>query len=125
MYDPQSFTTEDAMAMATIDAARALGWDDEIGSREPGKAAVVVVVDINNTRLSPAYEPPSALVRSASFSDVESVAVAGRVVVDGGRVLTLDEPAVIEEARALGAKLGEALVHRRYRPLRHAPAQVT
>ena len=125
MYDPQSFTIEDAMAMATIDAARALGWDDEIGSREPGKAAVVVVVDINNTRLSPAYEPPSALVRYASGRNVESVVFAGRVVVDGGRVLTLDEPAVIEEARALRDKLGEALVPRGHRPLRNAPAQVT
>jgi 5-methylthioadenosine/S-adenosylhomocysteine deaminase len=125
LYDPQSFTTGDAMAMATIDAARALGWDDEIGSLEAGKAADVVVVDANNTRLSPAYEPPSTLVRYATGSDVESVVVAGRVVVDGGRVLTLDEPAVIEEAIALGDKLGEALAPRRYRPLRYAPAQVT
>jgi hypothetical protein len=51
--------------------------------------------------------------------------VAGRVVVDGGRVLTLDEPAVIEEAVALGDKLGEALAPRRYRPLRYATARVT
>lgn len=125
LYDPQSFTTEDAMAMATIDAARALGWDDEIGSLEPGKAADVVVVDANNTRLSPAYEPPSTLVRYATGSDVESVVVAGQVVVDGGRVLTLDESALIDEALALGDKLGEALAPRRYRPLRYAPAHVT
>src|SRR5919201_549758 len=102
-----------------------LGWDDEIGSLEPGKAADVVIVDANNTRLSPAYEPPSTLVRYATGSDVESVVVAGRVVVDDGRVLTLDEPAVIEEALALGDKLGEALAPRRYRPLRYATARVT
>jgi hypothetical protein len=51
--------------------------------------------------------------------------IAGRVVVDGGRVLSLDESAVIEEALTLGDKLGEALAPRRYRPLRHAPARVT
>jgi hypothetical protein len=47
------------------------------------------------------------------------------LVVDDGRVLTLDEPAVIDEALALGDKLGEALAPRRYRPLRHAAARVT
>jgi cytosine/adenosine deaminase-related metal-dependent hydrolase len=85
----------------------------------------VVVVDANNTRLSPAYEPPSTLVRYATGSDVESVVVAGRVVVDKGRVLTLDEAGVIEEALALGDKLGEALAPRRYRPLRYTTAHVT
>ena len=54
-----------------------------------------------------------------------SVVVAGQVVVDGGRVLTLDESALIDEALALGDKLSEALAPRRYRPLRYAPAHVT
>jgi 5-methylthioadenosine/S-adenosylhomocysteine deaminase len=117
LYDPLSFTTEDAMAMATIDAAKALGWDDEIGSLEAGKAADVIVVDANNTRLSPAYNPPSTLVRYAVGTDVESVVVAGRLVVEHGRLLTIDEPAVIEEALTLGDKLGEVLGPRRYRPL--------
>jgi hypothetical protein len=50
--------------------------------------------------------------------DVDVVVVVdGRVVVDGGRVLTVDEPALLEDAEALGAKLGEVLGPRRYHPL--------
>lgn len=117
LYDPLSLTTEDAMTMATIDAARALRWDHEIGSLEAGKAADVVVVDAENTRLTPAYQPVGTLVRYAVGTDVESVVVAGRVVVDEGRVLTIDEPPLLDEAVRLGEKLGAVLGPRRYRPL--------
>lgn len=117
LYDPVSFTTEDAMTMATIDAARALRWDHEIGSLEAGKAADVVVVDAENTRLTPTYQPVGTLVRYAVGTDVESVVVAGRLVVDEGRVLTIDEPPLLDEAVRLGEKLGSVLGPRRYRPL--------
>jgi 5-methylthioadenosine/S-adenosylhomocysteine deaminase len=117
LYDPVALTTEDAMTMATIDAARALRWDDEIGSLEAGKAADVVVVDAENTRLTPAYQPVGTLVRYAVGTDVESVVVAGRVVVDDGRVLTIDEGPLLDEAVHLGDKLGAVLGPRRYRPL--------
>jgi 5-methylthioadenosine/S-adenosylhomocysteine deaminase len=117
LYDPWSFTTQDAMTMATIEGARALCWDDEIGSLEVGKAADVVVVDGRNVRLTPAYDPVGTLVRYAVGTDVEAVMVAGRLVVEGGRLLTIDEPALLPEAERLGAKLGEVLLPRRYRPL--------
>ncbi|HEX2126692.1 MAG TPA: amidohydrolase family protein [Thermoleophilaceae bacterium] len=117
LYDPVALTTEDAMTMATIDAARALRWDHEVGSLEEGKAADVVVVDAENTRLTPAYQPIGTLVRYAVGTDVESVVVAGRVVVDDGRVLTIDEAPLLDEAVRLGDKLGAVLGPRRYRPL--------
>jgi 5-methylthioadenosine/S-adenosylhomocysteine deaminase len=124
LYDPLAFRTHDAMAMATIDAARALRWDHEIGSLEVGKAADVVVVDADNTRLTPTYDPVGTLVRYAVGTDVESVVLAGRVVVDGGRVLTVDEPALLDEAERLGDKLGRVLGPRRYHPLPGEPAGV-
>jgi 5-methylthioadenosine/S-adenosylhomocysteine deaminase len=117
LYDPLSLTTEDTMTMATIDAARALRWDHEIGSLEVGKAADVVVVDAENTRLTPTYQAVGTLVRYAVGTDVESVLVAGRVVVDQGRVLTIDEQPLLDEAVLLGEKLGAVLGPRRYRPL--------
>lgn len=118
LFDPFTFTTGDAFAMGTIGAARLLNWDDEIGSLEVGKAADVALIDGNNVRLFPAYDPIGTLVRYAAGTDVESVLVAGRLVVDGGKVLTVDEPALLDEAARVGEKLGEALGHRRYRPIR-------
>jgi cytosine/adenosine deaminase-related metal-dependent hydrolase len=118
MFDPFGLTTEDVFAMGTIDAARLLRWDHEIGSLEPGKAADLAVVDGDNVRLTPAYDPIGTLVRYATGTDVESVLVAGRLVVDGGKVLTVDEPALLEEAERVGRMLGEVLGPRRYRPLR-------
>jgi cytosine/adenosine deaminase-related metal-dependent hydrolase len=118
LYDPLAFRTEDAMTMATIDAARALRWEDEIGSLEVGKAADVVVIDAENTRLTPTYDPVGTLVRYAVGTDVETVVVAGRVVVEEGRVLTVDEPALLDDAEQLGNKLGRVLEPRRYHPLR-------
>ena len=118
MFDPFGFTTEDAFAMGTIDAARLLRWQDEIGSLEPGKAADIAVVDGDNVRLTPSYDPIGTLVRYATGTDVESVLVAGRLVVDGGKVLTVDEPALLDEAERVGRMLGKALEPRRYRPLR-------
>jgi 5-methylthioadenosine/S-adenosylhomocysteine deaminase len=118
MFDPFGLTTEDVFAMGTIDAARLLRWDHEIGSLEPGKAADIAVVDGDNVRLTPAYDPIGTLVRYATGTDVESVLVAGRLVVDGGKVLTVDEPALLDEAERVGRMLGEVLGPRRYRPLR-------
>jgi 5-methylthioadenosine/S-adenosylhomocysteine deaminase len=118
MFDPFGFTTEDAFAMGTIDAARLLRWEHEIGSLEPGKAADIAIVDGDNVRLTPAYDPIGTLVRYATGTDVESVLVAGRLVVDGGKVLTVDEPALLDEAERVGRKLGDVLGPRRYRPLR-------
>ena len=124
LYDPLAFSTEDAMTMATIDAARALRWDHEIGSLEPGKAADVVVVDADNTRLTPAYHPVGTLVRYAVGTDVETVVVAGRVVVDDKSLLTIDEPSLLDEAEQLGDKLGQVLGPRRYHPLPVEPARI-
>jgi len=117
LFDPISFTTADAFAMGTIDAAKLLRWDQEIGSLEVGKAADITVIDGANARLSPSYNPIGTLVRYATGTDTESVLVEGRLVVDQGKLLTIDEDALLEEADELAARLGDELGPRRYRPL--------
>ena len=117
LYDPISFTTEDAFAMGTIDAARLLRWESEIGSLEVGKAADVTVIDGDNVRLSPSTNPIGTLVRYGVGTDAESVLVAGRLVVDNGELLTIDEGELLEEADQLSARLGKELEPRRYRRL--------
>ena len=117
MYDPVGFTTEDAFDMATIDGARALMWDGEIGSLEVGKAADIAVIDGENPRLSPRHNPVGSIVRYAVGTDVRSVLVDGRLVVDDGRVLTLDEGLLLKEADEVAVRVREDLLHRRYWPL--------
>ena len=106
--DPTVLPARDALAMATIGGARALGMEREIGSLEPGKRADVVIVGadgLHQEPQDPAANPYSFLVYSTKAADVETVLVDGRVVVRDGRVLTLDEPAVRARADELRAKL--------------------
>ena len=117
LYDPVGFTTEDAFDMATIDGARALMWDKEIGSLEVGKAADIAVIDGENLRLSPRHNPVGSLVRYGVGTDVRSVLVNGRLVVDDGKVLTVDEAALLKEADEVAARVGDDLRPRRYWPL--------
>ena len=118
-YDPVALTAEDAFDMATIDGARALLWEHEIGSLEVGKAADLAVFDGENPRLSPRHNPVGSLLRYGAGTDVESVLVNGSLVVDGGRVLTVDEAALLDEADEVAQRMREHLQARRYWPLNH------
>ena len=114
LFDPYGFSTADAFEMGTVDAARLLLWDDEIGSLETGKAADVTVIDANNVRLTPSTDPVATLVRYGVGTDAESVLVAGELVVHEGRLLTIDEEALVDEAERLGARVIAEMAPRRY-----------
>jgi 5-methylthioadenosine/S-adenosylhomocysteine deaminase len=85
--------------MATIGGARVLGLDSRVGSLEAGKRADLIVVDMRAARQTPMYDPISHLVYVTRGDDVESVMVNGRFLLRDRRVLTLDEAAVLREAR--------------------------
>ena len=97
-----------ALRMATIDAARALGMDAEIGSLEPGKAADLVALDLRDPDTQPVYQPLSQLVYAASRDQVRHVWVAGRQLVRDGVALTLDREAILTQARDWGARIAAA-----------------
>jgi cytosine/adenosine deaminase-related metal-dependent hydrolase len=86
------------LEMATIDAHHALDLDHELGSLEPGKKADLVVVDAFRPNLWPLAMPVHQLVYYATGADVEHVFVDGRQVVEGGRVTTVDQAALLEES---------------------------
>jgi 5-methylthioadenosine/S-adenosylhomocysteine deaminase len=97
----------DFLRMATLGGAEALGLGAVTGSIEAGKQADLVVVDNASLDSLPALDPVFILARCASGRDVQSVVVAGRVVMKQRRLLTVDEAALAEEVREQSAAIME------------------
>jgi 5-methylthioadenosine/S-adenosylhomocysteine deaminase len=100
--DPRALPARAALEMATIEGARALGMDAQIGSLEAGKRADLVTVSMTAARQAPMYDPLSHLVYVTRGDDVRTTIVNGRVLMRDRKVLTLNEAEVLREARALG-----------------------
>jgi 5-methylthioadenosine/S-adenosylhomocysteine deaminase len=96
--DPTVLTAQEALEMATIRGARAIHLDKEIGSLEAGKRADLIIVGLNGSHQTPLYNVYSHMVYATKASDVETVMINGRLVMQNRRVLTIDEPAVRAKA---------------------------
>jgi 5-methylthioadenosine/S-adenosylhomocysteine deaminase len=96
--DPTVLSAREALRLATIEGARAIDLDREIGSLEPNKRADLIVVDLGSLHQTPIYDVFSHLVYATKATDVETVLVNGRMVVENRRVLTIDEDAVRRKA---------------------------
>lgn len=107
--DPRAVPASTALDMATIGGARALGLAAKIGSIEPGKRADLILVSMKGARQTPMYNPVSHLVYVAKGDDVQTTIVNGRVLMRDRKVLTLDEAAVLADARKLAEKVREAV----------------
>jgi cytosine/adenosine deaminase-related metal-dependent hydrolase len=88
----------EALEMITIDAARALGAEREIGSIEVGKKADIITIGHARPHLAPLNMPVHRLVHYANASDVDNVVVDGRVLMRDRRSLLVDEPAILDAA---------------------------
>ncbi|MBY6059184.1 amidohydrolase family protein [Leisingera daeponensis] len=86
------------LEMATLDAARALGLERDLGSLEAGKKADIVLVDMRKPHLTPPDMPLHAITHFANAADADTVIADGRIVLQGRVPQTLDPAAVIEEA---------------------------
>ncbi|MGN9840966.1 amidohydrolase family protein [Nonomuraea sp. H19] len=92
MYaDPTELLPTEALAMATRVAARGLDWDDEIGSVEAGKQADLVLIPADDWRYLLNPRPLESFLALGGSMDVDTVIVAGRVLVEGGRATGVDE----------------------------------
>ena len=96
---------EQALRMATIDGARALGLESEIGSLEVGKKADLVLWNLDHPEWVPYGDPLSALVWSVSTGSVLETWVDGRPCFQDGRVLGIDRDTLFEEARQRAASI--------------------
>jgi 5-methylthioadenosine/S-adenosylhomocysteine deaminase len=105
LHGPEMLPAERVLRMATIDGARTLGLDAEIGSLEPGKRADVAIVRIDRLHMTPRAEVISTLVYAAEATDVDTVMVDGRLVMRERKLLTLDEADVVTRANAEAKEL--------------------
>src|SRR2546422_1415443 len=97
-HNPLIVPAETVLEMATINGARALGLEHEIGSLEIGKKADFVVINLNRLHTTPSINPVSTLVYAATGGEVDMVVVDGQIVVKQGQLLTMDEDEVMQQA---------------------------
>jgi cytosine/adenosine deaminase-related metal-dependent hydrolase len=105
--DPTVIPAETVLEMSTINGAKAMGIDDQVGSIEIGKKADLILIDMDKPHLTPAPDPVSTIVYAAHGSDVDTVVIDGQIVMENRKVLTLNEGAVVEEARLRYNKVTE------------------
>jgi 5-methylthioadenosine/S-adenosylhomocysteine deaminase len=98
--DPRALPAPAVLDMATRDGATALGLGAQVGSLEVGKRADVIMIDARGPRQTPMFDPVAHLVYSAHGDDVTMTIVNGKVLMRDRKVLTLNEPAVLADARA-------------------------
>ena len=107
--DPQALGAKAVVEMATIEGARALHMEKEIGSLEPGKKADFILIGLDAPNAVPMYDVYAQLAYALKGSDVETVIIGGRVVMRDKKLLTVDEAAVIAKAREFKNKIEASL----------------
>jgi len=99
---PLALNAKDVVEMATIDGARAIHMENEIGSLETGKKADMILISLEEPNAVPMYDVYSQIAYSLKGSDVETVVIGGRVVMRDHKLLTVDESRVLDKAREYG-----------------------
>jgi 5-methylthioadenosine/S-adenosylhomocysteine deaminase len=107
--DPLALNAKAVVEMATIDGARALHMEKEIGSLEAGKKADVILISLDEPNAVPMYDVYAQIAYSLKGSDVETVVIGGREVMRERKLLTIDEPKVLEKAREYGKSVKASL----------------
>jgi 5-methylthioadenosine/S-adenosylhomocysteine deaminase len=107
--DPLALGAKAVVEMATIDGARALHMEKEIGSLEPGKKADVILIGLNEPNAVPMYDVYAQLAYALKGSDVQTVVIGGRVVMRDRQLLTIKEDEVLAKAREYKKKIETSL----------------
>jgi 5-methylthioadenosine/S-adenosylhomocysteine deaminase len=107
--DPRALGAKSVVEMATIEGAKALHMENEIGSLEVGKKADIVLISLDEPNAVPMYEVYAQLAYALKGSDVETVVIGGRIVMRNKKLLTLNEPAILAKAREYGMKVEASL----------------
>lgn len=103
--DPTVVDATTVLRMATIEGARAVGLEKEIGSLEVGKKADIILVDFRKPHLTPVHDVVSHLVYSACGQDVSTVIVDGKILMEEKKLVVLDEQEILERAQRVAEDL--------------------
>ena len=104
-HDPAIMPPEHALEMATIGGAKAMRWDDEVGSIEVGKDADLVIFDTNDFDLRPLHNPITSLVYNATGHSVDTVIVGGDVLVRRKKLVHVDEEDIREQVAVIERRI--------------------
>jgi 5-methylthioadenosine/S-adenosylhomocysteine deaminase len=107
--DPRALGAKGALEMATIEGARALHMEKEIGSLETGKKADFVVLNLNVPNAVPIYDVYSQIVYALKASEVETVVVGGKTLLKDGKLLTVDQDKAIAKAKEYAKQVQASL----------------
>ncbi len=108
--DPKVLTSDEAIEMATIKGAEALGLDDEIGSIEVGKKADIILIDTNSANMVPDSSSLSSnVIYSANGSNVDTTICNGKILMENKKLTTLDEDGIYAKAKQAIKELKEAI----------------
>ena len=105
--DARAMPAIEALTLATLGGARALGIDNITGSLLPGKAADIQAIDFNSLSSQPVFDPISHLVYCSKSSHVSHVWVNGRCLLKEGKLNTLNEETLINQAKAWSSAIRE------------------
>jgi cytosine/adenosine deaminase-related metal-dependent hydrolase len=99
LLDPMTMPAEMVLEMATARGARAIGAQNELGTLEQGKLADIVLVNLDSVHMVPNNNHVSDLVYAGCGTDVETVIIDGKIVMEQRNVKTLNEQEIIQQAR--------------------------
>jgi 5-methylthioadenosine/S-adenosylhomocysteine deaminase len=103
--DPTVLPAPTALKMATVNGAKVLGLENQVGALVPGLKGDIIVIDLDQPHLTPIYDPYSHLVYAATGADVQTVLVHGRILVQDRRLLSFDLAETLARARELAGGL--------------------
>ena len=107
--DPLAMNAKAVVEMATIEGARAVHLEKEIGSLEPGKKADLILIDLDKPNAVPIYDIYAALAYALKGSDVRTVIIGGKVVMRDRKLLTINKPEVLAKAREYKTSIAKSL----------------
>ncbi len=102
--DPSVMDAKTVLKLGTINGAKVLGKKD-LGSLEIGKAADIILIDLNSPQLTPMYNPFSHTIYSAQGRDVHTVIINGKLIMENRKILTANEQTIIDAAIEFSKKI--------------------